>query len=913
MQFSLLPPLLDINIPISIVPALPMQEQFRIVQNTLESLLHKLHSNHQQFFLGMIECSREKKYQEIFTKNGAVKQELFWHYKKISFLYLQKTPIHKLFDKKKSIYILKSIRNELLSDSIDWVCFINEKSIYIFSLSTNHLLIWSPILKGLKELFLASILLDSTILDNLNNTSRWSLIDQIKTQLSRFLKRYFKKNSCNGLKDKSVIQRFTMLMNTFTVIQKCLLENINDILISTSIEEVRDIKKKYIQICDISFLEFISELENNPSITSLKEPSKHQVLHRIVQNLTQIDYEWVLDLHPVYFLEIAPQVYTEIEYRDTGEFYTPIALAESITATTLKIFVQQNLVKPITDVKIFDPAMGTGILLVFALEWLTNRMMSDVLIEDSFIDLRRKILNSCLNGNDIDRDSISIGNSFLNLFCMSGLEKPDILLNSFNRDFIEFFITQISTNKPFPKYEIILSNPPFLAFHSRFTKKSPLKKEELKTLQQLLPVFIGKRDNTYLLFLGICLQYFLNSNGVVGFIIDHSFLDLPSYKKIRHFLLSNYHLHYVLANYSYRKIAVVDLSLLIFSHQIGSKQKTIWQETLLELPQQISTNHFLVQPNYMFRYREIPNFLSRLQEKSVPLGKLVKISCGLEYGSLLKTNFLSTHARDNFYPAIDGSNGLPQPYFLFWVPGLTNSYVRFDKNYEKHLQDTNQNISRSNKRVFMISGSLERFLTPKIILRQTAANFIATFDQNQYLTLRNTHLIYCPEQPYSLESILGILNSSLGNYIGEYYNIIRKPKDKSSRYPQIRLNALKKFPIIDITRIDDDSIIQQLETAVRECLKIGESITEALTELWDIFQDSGFEFTFQRQFLKVCLSKNILESFSSEKQLDEVKIWKTVLQKKLSRLSSQKNEIDSIVYKLYNITRTDQQFIECYK
>ena len=909
MQPSLRPPLLDINIPISIVPALPIREQLRIVQNTLESLIHELHSNHHQFFLGTIERSREKRYQEIFNENGAVRLELFWHYKKIGFIYLQETPVHKLFDEKNSIYILQSIRNELLSDSIDWVCLINQKSIYMFSLSTNHFLIWSPILDGLKELFLASILLDSTILDNLNDSSRWSLLDQVKTQLSRFLKRYFKKDSSSELKDKSVFQRFAMLMNTFTVVQKCLLENINNVLTSTSIEEFKDLKKMYTQICNISFSEFISELENNSSIVSLMEPSKHQILHKIVQNLAQIDCDWILDLHPVNLLEVAPQIYGKTEYRDTGGFYTPIVLAESITATTFKIFVQQKLVKPITNIKIFDPAMGTGILLVFALEWLTNLMMSNAVMEDSFIDLRRKILNSCLNGNDIDRDSILIGSSFLNLFCMCGLEKADVLLNSSNRDFIEFFITQISTNKSFPKYEIILSNPPYLAFHSRFTKKSLLKKE-LKALQQFLPVFSGKRDNTYLLFLGICLQYFLVSNGVVGFIIDHSFLDLPSYKKIRHFLLSNYHLHYVLANYSYRKIAVVDLSLLIFSHQTGSQQKTIWQETLLEQPQIISSNHFLAQPNYMFRYQETPNFLSRIQEKSVPLGKLVKITCGLEYGSLLKTDFLSTHANDNFYPVIDGSNGLPQPYFLFWVPGLTNSYVRFDKNYEKQLQDTNQNISRSNKRVLMISGSLERFLTPKIILRQTASKFIATLDRNQYLTLRNTHLIYYPEPPYSLLFILGILNSSLGNYIGEHLNIIRKPRNNSNRYPQIRLNDLKTFPIIDMKDLDDDSLIPQLETAVSECLKLGKSITEALTKLWDIFRNSGAQFRFQRQFLRACLNNNIVARLSSRKQLNKAKIWNTILQKELTGLSKLKEVIDSIVFRIYRINQKDQQIIK---
>ena len=210
----------------------------------------------------------------------------------------------------------------------------------------------------------------------------------------------------------------------------------------------------------------------------------------------------------------------------------------------------------------------------------------------------------------------------------------------------------------------------------------------------------------------------------------------------------------------------------------------------------------------------------------------------------------------------------------------------------------------------MISGNSNRFITPKIILRQTATRFIATLDDQQFFSLRNTHLIYNPKQPYSLLLILGILNSSLGNWIGEHLNIIRKAKKTSSRYPQIRVNDLKTFPLIDIDAIDDDLIIIQLETTVKECLKIGNNIAVALTKLWNIFQDSGYSFTFQRQFLRYCLSNEILDHYSLKEQLEKPRIWNTVIEKELSRLLKQKEEIDFLVFKLYGISQKDQQFIK---
>ncbi|MFX1286539.1 MAG: N-6 DNA methylase [Promethearchaeota archaeon] len=902
MYSSLFSHHLEDNIPISIIPALPNRKQLIMVNETLESLFYGNDSTHQQLFLNLIKKAREKKYHEIFNEIQIDENKLFWRFKKISFIYLQEIPIHKIFIQKKHLYILQSIRNELISDSTDWVCLIDQKSIYMFSLSNNHLLIWSSIIPGLEELFLASLLLDNTRLTTLGDALRWDLIDQVKTQLISFLKRYIMKHLLKEIKEKSVIQRFILLTNMFSTIQKCILEIINNHLISISINEIDDFDLVSKQINNISYSMLISKLENIPTFDSLIEH-----FYNPLHSFTQTDNCWFLDLHLINFIEIPPQIYSEIKNQNIGGFFTPIELAETIVAYS---FVnQQNLNRSITDIKIYDPAAGTGILLVFALEWILNSMMSHVSSGNSFIGLRRKILNSGIYGNDIDQNCIQISNIFFDLFCMKGLKKIDITKNLVQRDFIEFFISQSKSDQSLPKYDVILSNPPYLAFHSRFTKKSSLK-NKLTTLQQLIPIFSGKRDNTYLLFLGICLQYFLTSNGVLSFVIDHSFLDLPSYGKIRHFILTNYNLYYVLANYNYKKTAVVDLSLLILRNRTKANHETIWQETLVRKPQRISQNHFLSQPNYMFRYLKAPLFFSRIQENSKQLGQIVYISCGLEYGSLLKTHFLSNKCKKNFYPVIDGSNGLQQSYILFWVPGLLNSYVRFDKNFEKQLQDSNQDISREKKKVIMISGNSDRFISPKIILRQTATKFIATLDDQKFFTLRNTHLIYRPIQPYSLLFILGIMNSSLGNWIGEYLNIIRKPKRKSSRYPQIRLNDLKTFPIVDIDRIEDRSIISQLETTVKECLKTGNKITLALTELWNIFQDSGDSFSSQRQFLRLCLSNEILKHYSLKEQLKRPKYWNIVIQKELSRLLNQKKVVDCLVFRLYGINKEDQQCIK---
>ncbi|UCE14772.1 MAG: N-6 DNA methylase, partial [Candidatus Heimdallarchaeota archaeon] len=812
----------------------------------LDSFLSKSGSIAEQHFLETVAQIREKRFHEFFEK-CTVREKNIWEYNDLVFIYHPKMEIQELFNKNAYVNILKIIRKTLHSDSFNWVCFINKKAIYMFRLSLNHFLVWSPIITELAPYFLTSILQDSTVLNHVNDFSRWHSFEGLKNHLINFLKRLTKKNNHKIYNESPPVTKFILQIEGLLVAQKYLQKSINRKIGSFSSSKINNLREIQVFFSNLSHL---FDVDLNKEI-SLKY-KEIQMLKSVINNLERTDHSWLIDIHPLNFLEIMPQL-SEDKYRKTGGFYTPIPLAESIVNHVFeKYFFEEKLTNPISDVKIFDPAMGPGILLIFALEWLTNYAISlkdEIYPKDTFIDYRREILFSCLHGSDIDEEAILIAKRFLQLFCMLKMENNPALSRLKQSNFIETFLRNINSNCV--KFDLIFLNPPYIPFHSRFIKDSPLK-NEIKSLKRLIPAFSGKRDNTYLMFLGISLQHFLASSGVLGIVIDHSFLDLPSYNKTRHFILSNYHLHYVLANYSYRGAAVVDLALLVISSQDDSNQYIFWQETLTDKLKKIPKEHFLSQPNYMFRFKENYPFFSRIQGKTVRLGKIATATCGLEYGSLLKTHFLSQNDGEGFYPCIDGANGLTKNYFLFWVPGFSNSYVRFDKKYEQYLTEKNQNISKTNKKVILISGSLDRFLEQKIILRQTAPEFIGTIDNTKFLTLRNTHLIYNPKPPYSLFLILGILTSSLGNFIGKHLNIIRTPGLNSNRYPQIRLSDLKEFPIIDINKLQDESDLHQLEKTVKEILLQGESVTQVLSQLWGVFQKTELKFTSQRHFLRTC-------------------------------------------------------------
>ena len=182
----------------------------------------------------------------------------------------------------------------------------------------------------------------------------------------------------------------------------------------------------------------------------------------------------------------------------------------------------------------------------------------------------------------------------------------------------------------------------------------------------------------------------------------------------------------------------------------------------------------------------------KLNIAHVELGHIpdVKVSCGIEYGSM-KNNFLSTRKMDNrYHKVITGSENLPKRYSLNW--SQNDGYVLFDKKYEEKLVLKGKNISKSGKVVHLISGDETKYKREKIIVRQSALEIIAAKDISRLYALRSFFVITSSNNDFPLDYLVAILNSS---YITNYSlseGIIRYQKGKQ---PQIRVSGLEKIPV----------------------------------------------------------------------------------------------------------------------
>ncbi|MFX0170697.1 MAG: Eco57I restriction-modification methylase domain-containing protein [Candidatus Hodarchaeota archaeon] len=894
------PPSYQILVPLSIIPALTYIDQFYIISSKLNSIFNNLDVAQWNLFLSTkARLEKKKTYVSLNHVKLSNESEKYWKFYNFVFLFL-KYDIKELFTKERA-ELLQLIRNELDSNSIKWFFVNSSNGTLIFSLTSNHYLLWSPIIPGLEYIFQTLIILFPKLLDSLTDSYRWKKLENGKKNISNIMKLWFEDLEVRELHHiKSSQFHVSMLIQILEETQKEILfelkRNVQKAV--NSIDEI-NIKNALDYILDPNLLFLFKDSQINDYQDFFRNNNDDLIKKSFFQALVRVNIERILDIYPINFLEIFPQFISNSNYQETGSYYTPIALAEVLVKQSFEELIQNTNDRNKKYFDVYDPAMGTGIILLYSLEWLINHnLKSNDRFRVSFEQLRQKIFNKCVFGCDIDEKAIKTASEYMKFFCGGDTNEKNLLLNLKTDNLFEFFLNQNLDMIVPKKYDVIITNPPYLALHSRFIKY-PLTSCNLKSLRKILPKFSGNRDNLYLLFLGICLEHLSKQDyGVVGFVLDRSFLDLPSYKEIRNNVLLNYHLSYILGEYHY-KGAVVDLALIVFNHFQDPTKKVMWQKSISSNKIEITKNHFSSTLHCAFIYQKNGHLIDHIQETSIPLGEICKISCGVEYGSLLKTHFLSDKPNQGFFPVIDGSNGLPHPYILFWVSNCPNSYVRFDKAYEKELVMKKRNISKSNKKVLLISGNLKRFFTPKIFIRQTAPQFIATYDKNNHLGLRNLHIIYEVRPPYSLFLILGILNSFVGSFIGENLNIIRK--GGPNRYPQIRLNDLKSFPIRSLENSSTKKLHwkEEIENNVEECINIGNNISSVLVDIWENVHSN---FKSQRYFLQSVLNNKIsryIPSVRMKKISSELKN----LGKLLDKLEKHQKLIDHFVKKLYNIEK----------
>ena len=639
---------------------------------------------------------------------------------------------------------------------------------------------------------------------------------------------------------------------------------------------------------------------------------------------------------------------TKERRKKDGVFYTPEYITDYICRNTIIPYLSQSgeagtvheliseyevdnslkeLDKKLKDIKIVDPACGSGAFLNKAVDVLfeIHEALHDSMYAydnslDQYFDSlesRRQIISDNIYGVDLNEESVEITklSLFLKLATNTGINKgfqlPNLdknikCGNSIINDFETVGEKSFDWEKEFCEvfktggFDIIIGNPPYI---------TPSLGKKQKTLSDLEIDFLSKnfesyeyKGNTYVLFMeqGLAL---LKKGGILGYIIPNTLLTNYYYKKLRKILLKNTKI-----------LQLIEILGVIFNDaETGGNLISIIQKD------EFNENNIIKSVSF-----KEPDFLNSLN-----LDKFNLINQS-NFSEFEDNKFLIDLSKLNLIMKLKDKGILlgNSDYFIIYQGIVTGNNNKFISNtpetqhhkkllrgadiyrYSKHF---NNNFILFDKEELHSNTNEEMFLVPeKLISRQTSDRIVATYDNQQYFTLDSTHVLI--SKKINTKFFLAIYNSKLINF---FYQTIVPEIGKT--FAQVKTVNLNQLPIILPNEKEDiilhlvdrlldlnDSLID-LQYNFREWLDLEYGVGEIsnrnkLFFFWNLSEEDFFA------ILKQKLKKISVSDYSTiKKSFTDIKYEINNL---IFEINNLENELNYIIYELYELTEEEINIIE---
>jgi SAM-dependent methyltransferase len=454
----------------------------------------------------------------------------------------------------------------------------------------------------------------------------------------------------------------------------------------------------------------------------------------------------------------------------------------------------------IKNIKILDPACGSGRFLITVAEYLF-KIYESLLENDTSYDIKKKIIENNLFGNDIEKKACLISKlrllnwlnsedhnyefNFINERTPdfnkieSVIENNDIDYNMANEDFLLNF-----THKNF---DIIIGNPPYvenkkiinLEYKKKLTKKfhSAYKLYDISTLFIEQSIALLKKKPGVLAFLtpnkflaanyGIRIRELLLKNTQIKEIINIS--SLPVFKRISAYPIIIFLLN-LRSELNYVSIKKVR-SISELKHNRWKQIIKFNQEKVRNLPTMViplSKNVELI--NHL--YSRCDSLAERFEDLKIiyrPFGfinwaknaKYIKSKVSSEKDLIL----LGTGNVNKYYIDFNKQIKIAQRKY-------SSSYFEFNETFENIWDDIS---------------------TEKLIFREIAKNLTFTYDPGLFVSLTGLYFIKIPSlNTTQLFSLLAILNSELLNTV---FKSLYGTLHMSGGYLRINGSFIKSLPI----------------------------------------------------------------------------------------------------------------------
>ncbi|HXG74678.1 MAG TPA: TaqI-like C-terminal specificity domain-containing protein [Candidatus Nitrosotenuis sp.] len=676
-----------------------------------------------------------------------------------------------------------------------------------------------------------------------------------------------------------------------------------------------------------------SKLRIKPNEETQKIINKYQnELNPIIVNLLMMDsFDFTTEVNVNILGHIFEQSISDLEElrgesisrrKKEGVYYTPEHITDYICRNTIVPYLSKSgtnsipelieehmdnieeLEKKFKEIKILDPACGSGAFLVKAVDILLEIHKEIQIIKESRgqyatgsqfqltkwnEDAEARIfVENNIYGVDINEESVEITKLSLFLKIASKHRKLSTLKN------IKIGNSLISDTgvdprafdweKEFPEvlhqkyggFDIIVGNPPYFNLQSDdILKNSPDCGILTNGVLNVASLFIKK---------GLDL---LRNDGQLSFIIPKSFLTVDSWIPIRNFVL-DYSL--VLVNDVGKQWDEVGLEQTIIVVKKNSRQL---KTKILAKFNEIDTipQEFFKKRNAILTWLDKQK-LKLIEKIETDSDRLENIS-DMPRGITVKSSEYFLEKKSELIQVLGGTN--------------IERYLIKDGNKRKPNRYLKSNDSR-------ISSKKDIFTKKRIIYQNVASSvpkIVATIEENQLPTDDTVNNLILTDDNYSYEYILAILNSSLITFYLRYAII-----NNSELTVHLDKPYLGKIPI---RKSKNTSIIDNLVTRILTNKAImnehNKKFFNRLQEYFpDIIVSKKLETYYEMSFSDFI---NEIETIHTKIPLKEKDEWEDYFHKRCSEaskvfgpLKQQLEELDDMIFKLYGISEKEALLIK---
>ena len=552
--------------------------------------------------------------------------------------------------------------------------------------------------------------------------------------------------------------------------------------------------------------------------------------------------------------------------KEQGIYYTPTYIVDYIVENTVGTLLKTRKRKP-KDIKILDPACGSGSFLIKAFDCLNENLYSEDEAKYHRLDgqgmysIKTEILKNNIYGVDLDAKAVEI--TKLNLMLKAAekfrklpdddelhIKRGNSLIDDENIVGLDVF----RWNDDFEKgsFDVVIGNPPYIDSEEMVKTQPELRKaystiySTAKGNWDIFCIFIEKglrllKEGGY--FGMIVPNKLLSAEYAIAlrnFIQEHKIIAIRDYSEIPVFRANVYPIVIIIKKGSPRKNkfsaelmeSYGDSAKLSFSRKIG-------QEDLKKIPQNTWAHIF---------GKHKKRIIDKVLSNSTTLDNLAKVSGAATVSEAyeLKELIKELSKQRNYFKFIN--TGTIDRYSSSW----RNSKTRYIKDsYYKPIVTKQELKNFSNKRYDEASKS-------KIIIAGMTKILECYLDAGQYLAGKSTTIVTSDKE--NLKLILAILNSRLMTFV--YKNLFRSLSLQGG-YMRVGPPQIRNLPIKQVPKLQQKSIIGLVD--------------------------------------KMLYLNNRLNEIGDKKTLETVKIEEGI--------RKTDDEIDKIVYNIYKITKAEKDII----